>query len=262
MDRPADPKAQPVEVPFEADPVLSPVVRHATGGWPDEPEFSTIIVPLKDDRLGRVTFETLDSLRVSRGELAPFPKESWERGDWVYTVQDSAWLAERHVYEWKHYQTPLLEDYQHYLFEFHDEFVEAIAKGIWLDLPDPSRMGSLPSDHPLVDMPSNWMVNREDSFGVVWELLKNPAAQEVLVHGSRLCSQKLYQFNLVFEGRSSASAAVRVRTTAGSTTTSLVRPWAGVSASWTDVPDLADIMPAWLRYVSEVAERRRAKGKT
>jgi hypothetical protein len=57
----------------------------------------------------------------------------------VFTVADSPWLAERHDYEMQRYSTPLLETYLHYVFQFHDEFVEAIAEGIWLDATDPCR---------------------------------------------------------------------------------------------------------------------------
>ena len=48
--------------------------------------------------LGRVTFEGLDALRVSRGEVAPYD-DGHDFSSWVYVVQSSRWLRERHEYE-------------------------------------------------------------------------------------------------------------------------------------------------------------------
>jgi hypothetical protein len=32
-----------------------------------------------------------------------------------------------------------MNTHQHYTFAFHDEFIEAIAEGIWFDVTDPAR---------------------------------------------------------------------------------------------------------------------------
>lgn len=75
-----------------------------------------------------------------RGETPPYEiTKARAAGDWVFTVEDSSWLAERHHYEMQRYSTPLLEAHQHYVFQFHDEFAEAIAEGIWLDAADPAQ---------------------------------------------------------------------------------------------------------------------------
>lgn len=60
-----------------------------------------------------------------------------------------AHLEERHSYEMRYYATPLLDTHRHYLFRFHDEFVEAIAEGIWLDQADRSDPFASPISHPL-----------------------------------------------------------------------------------------------------------------
>jgi hypothetical protein len=80
-------------------------------------------------RPGRVTFEGLDSVRTSQGEYLPYDIDG-DVSSWVYIVEVSRWLAERHDYEWRHYETPMLDSHQHYVFDFHDDFVEALAAGI------------------------------------------------------------------------------------------------------------------------------------
>jgi hypothetical protein len=84
----------------------------------------------------RVTFEGLDSLRVCRGEYVPY-EELPGKYSAVYLVENSAWLRERHAYEAEHYRgsyefggdvDELLTDFQHYLFKFHDQYVEVLAR--------------------------------------------------------------------------------------------------------------------------------------
>jgi hypothetical protein len=140
------PFAYPVEVPLTADSVGPP--RLVYGGLDlfsadgrDQAYTAVYFEVAASGGLGRVTFEGLDAIRASRGEHLPFDNDHarFRHGDWVYTVDRSPWLRERHDYETRHYATPLLETHRHYLFVFHDEFVEAIAAGIWLDLADRAR---------------------------------------------------------------------------------------------------------------------------
>ncbi|MEY9891719.1 hypothetical protein ABIA31_005387 [Catenulispora sp. MAP5-51] len=212
---------------------------------------------------GRVTFEDLDAARVCRGEHMPYPGAApYRRGDWVYEISDSPWLLERHEYEVAHYRTPLLETYRHYLFVFHGEFVEVIAQGIWFDRPDPADPSALPVGHPLRRLDGRAAPEIHTSpTGIVWELRRNPEAVPDLVAGSRLCSQRLYQFNFVFDGQSSESASVWLRTAEGRTTARLDRDWVGTFATLDGVPSAEDFFEVWEAYVAEVAARRREMGK-
>jgi len=94
----------------------------------------------KSGLLGRVTFEGLDAVRAARGDMLPYRLgSSAGKPRWVFSVEGSSWLDERHDYEVRQYSTPLTGTHQHFVFAFHDEFVEAIAEGIWLDIPDQAR---------------------------------------------------------------------------------------------------------------------------
>ena len=170
----------------------------------------------ESDDLGRVTFEGLDAVRGSRGEHLPYEVNRYERGDWVYVLDGSLWLRERHDYELHHYSTPLLDTHRHYVFVFHDEFVEAVAEGIWFDIADRGNPFDPLTPHPLAALTLDTPAERFTSAdGLVWELRRSPRADNDLIHGSQYCSQRLFQFNLVLEGISKESASVWIRTING-----------------------------------------------
>ena len=72
----------------------------------------------------------------SRGEVAPYDDGN-DFSSWVYVVENSAWLGERHAYEWGNHETPLLETHQHYLFRVVHEgsVAEAAASGVKVSVP-------------------------------------------------------------------------------------------------------------------------------
>jgi hypothetical protein len=194
-------------VPWTADSVASP--RLVYGGLDlSSPEradqaYAALYSEVEGSgELGRVTFEGLDAVRGSRGEHLPFDADvaRFTSGDWVFVVDGSAWLRERHDYETRHYATPLLDTHRHYLFVFHDEFVEAIAVGIWLDLADRANPFAPPVSHPLqpfdVDMPCERFTSVD---GLEWELRRSPRPDTDLIGDSQYCSQRLFQFNLLLD---------------------------------------------------------------
>src|SRR5262245_2418765 len=92
------PKMRGIAVPVRADSVVSPTVTYGDGP-------ASIQLMTHDERWARVSFEKLDSLRVSRGEYDPYPSD-WQEGDpwrWVSIVAPSPWLRERYDYENRHY---------------------------------------------------------------------------------------------------------------------------------------------------------------
>lgn len=117
------------------------------------------------------------------------------------------------------------------MFQFHDEFAEAIAEGIWLDAADPAQPFGLPAQHPLAELPHDLPGERFLSpSGIQRELRRSPRAPSELLGRSHLCSQRLYQFDLVLDGRTSEGASIWLRTRNGLTTSRLARPWP--SGNW------------------------------
>jgi hypothetical protein len=214
--------------------------------------------------LGRVTFEGLDAVKAARGETLPYvtgpPRAA---GDWVFTVAESPWLAERHHYEMQRYSTPLLKTHQHYVFQFHDEFAEAIAEGIWLDTADPAQPYARPARHPLAALDPGVACERfRSASGIEWELRRAPGPDADLVRGSQLCSQRLYQFNLIRDGRSREGASIWLRTRNSRLTSRFIRPWpAGELARHEGIACPADFAEPWEAYLASVAERRRKMGR-
>jgi hypothetical protein len=261
------PLAHPLAVPLQAHSVLSPRLVYAhvapLSGADDDPDAIYFPLPDSEPGEGRVTFESLDAVRVCRGEHMPYPYAvPFAGGDWVYEISDSSWLLERHTYEFEHYKTPLIGSYRHYLFSFHDEYIEAIAEGIWLDRPEPASCPVPAPDHPLARLDRHPPREiQQSASGIVWELRCSPRDDAALLEGSKLCSQRLYQFNLVFDGQSRESASVWLRTVDGRTTSRMDRTWAGAVGSRDGLAALEDFLVCWEGHVATVAARRRAMGK-
>ncbi|MFD0631665.1 hypothetical protein [Catenulispora yoronensis] len=257
---------------MKADSVLSP--RLAFGHlplFPDDEDYppNAIYFSLLPDEggLGRVTFEDLDAVRGSRGEHLPYPRNvpltaPVATREWVFEVTDSPWLAERDAYENHHYRTPLLDTHQHYLFSFHDQFVEAIARGIWFDKPDPDKPLVPSPAHPLAPFSqADPAETYRSPSGVPWELRRSSKDEATLIRDSRLCSQRLYQFNLVLDGESREAASVWLRTSRGRTYSRMTRNWVGELTRRDGLAEYDDFLDEWERYTAEVADRRRSIGK-
>ena len=152
------PMMRGLPVPVEADSIEGPTVTYGEG--PTSVQFFT-----SDSRWARLTFEKLDSLRISRGEYDPYPSDWVEGGPfhWVSIVTPSSWLRERYEYEKEHYGhayefggdvEEMRREYSHYVFSFHDQYVEALAAGIWFETADEYLGAKEPNEtHPLRDLP-------------------------------------------------------------------------------------------------------------
>lgn len=214
--------------------------------------------------LGRVTFEGLDAIRGSRGEYLPFDDSAirYSHGDWVFTVDGSRWLRERHAYEVRHYATPLLDTHRHYLFVFHDEFVEVIAEGIWFDIADRADPFAPPVAHPLqafgLDLPGERFTSAD---GLEWELRRSPRPEADLIRDSRLCSQRVFQFNLLLDGSNREAASIWIRTIDDVLISRMGRAWVDNVDQMEGFATPDDFSHHWETYLSEVAQRRRQMGK-
>jgi hypothetical protein len=257
--------AQALTVPLAADPVAPPRLVYGSLGLASasgrDEAYPAVYFEISGGSLGRITFEGLDAVKAARGELLPYGTASPRiPGDWVFTVAESPWLAERHRYEMQLYSTPLLETHLHYVFQFHDEFVEAIARGIWLDTADPSRPFDRPTQHPLAPLPDSLPGERHLSpSGIEWELRRSPITDSELANRSHLCSQRVWQLNLILDGRSSEGASIWLRTRNGRTTSRLIRPWPpGELGSHEGPAQPHDFTEAWEECLAAIAKRRRA----
>lgn len=211
----------------------------------------------------RVTFEGLDSFRWARGEFSPYDAE-----DLVAVVEPSAWLAERHAYEADHYgdqyewgrgADTMLTDTHHYLFLFHDEFVEILARGLWFES---SEMPWGPDDpltrsHPANALGPEARVFIGEQDGIRFEVRANGTGHERLIEAGRLHSQPV--FALFVDGFEQPTQSVRARTAHEG---HAVRVWVegslGVeSATFDHVPTLDELMPRFRAHVSQIADRRR-----
>jgi hypothetical protein len=254
------------EVPLEADSVDSPIVHY---GDP----MTAIHFVTEDGRWGRVTFERLDSLRVSRGEHEPFPvsPDAPDKYHWVTTISNSAWLRERYEYEKRHYGRSynfngnveeMLEEYSHYVFSFHDEFVEAIAAGIWFEVDD-TMLGDRDLDalHPLRGLGHLLAAERFESSGITCFVRKNPMSAAEIEHAARLCSQPILEICAELEGRSSPSWFLTRRVRNGIGKTYLRSYFGNPVETFSAIPSLSEIRPRIDQWLFEVRERRRQLGK-
>ena len=254
-------------VPLAADSVASPIVHY---GDP----ITAIHFITNDGRWGRITFERLDSLKVSRGENEPFPSspDDPDGFHWVTTISNSAWLRERHEYEKRYYGTAynfcgnvdeMLEEYFHYVFSFHDQFVEAIAAGIWLEA-DNAMLGDRQMDvpHPLRGLAHLDAVDHFEGSGIRCFVRRNPMSNDEIVRAAALCSQTVLEVGAELDGSSTPSwfLTLRVRNGVGK---SYLRGYFGNAVeTYAGIPSLAEIRSHIDKWLSEVRERRQKMGKS
>jgi hypothetical protein len=255
-----------LEVPLVADSVDSPIVQY--GGSMTAIQFTT-----NDGRWGRVTFERLDSLRVSRGEHEPFPyaPESPDGYHWVTTISNSAWLRERYEYERRHYRTSynfngnvdeMLDEFSHYVFGFHDEFVEAIAAGIWFEVDDAMFGGrDLDLSHPLRCLALLETAERFESSGITCFVRKNPLSIDEIERGAKLCSQTILEVRADSDGGPSPNWLLTRRVKNGVGKSYLRNYFGNPVETYSGIPSLSEIRPQIDQWLSEVCERRRQMGK-
>lgn len=262
-----DQLAQFHKVPLDADPVAPPIVHYG------EP-ITAIHFETKDERWGRVTFERLDSLKVSRGEFYPFayPPTEPPEFSWVATISNTAWLRARYEYEKQHYGgnynfnrnvDEMLEEYSHYVFSFHDEFVEAIAAGIWFEAGE-TFLGDQPLEpsHPLKGLSHLGPSEYFESSGIQGFVRRNPLSNEDIDRAAALCSQTVFEIGAVLDGRSSTSWSVTRRVKNGMPRSYLRNYFHNSVQSFEGIPTLAEVRPQIDQWFSEVRERRRKMGKS
>jgi hypothetical protein len=262
----SQPKICGIAVPELADSVLSPIVSYGDG--PASINFVTA-----DGRWGRVTFEKLDSIRVSRGEYEPYPSD-WKEGDslhWVSVVAYSPWLRERYEYEKLHYGQAyeftgdvdeMLRDFSHYVFSFHDQFVEILCAGIWFETAEEYIGNREPdSNHPLQDLPPSSEPDFFEAYGITCHIRRNARPLDEIVKDAALCSQKLLQFAAALDGSTHASWTLTLRVREGKVRSYLTSYFGKVEESYDGIATLEDVRPCVEEWLRQVRERRKQMGK-
>lgn len=258
--------AHRLDVPLVADRVASPIVQY------DPDTITAIQFVTRDGKWGRITFESLDSLKVSRGECEPLPSADANQFNWVTTVSNSAWLRERYEYEKRHYGTSynfdgnvdeMLDEFSHYVFSFHDQFVEAIAAGIWFEASD-TMLGDrdLEASHPLRGLADVEASERFESSGITCCVRRNPLPLVDLERAAGLCSQVILDVGAELEGSSSPSWFLTHRVRNGEGKSYLRSYFGNPVETYRGVPSLSEIRPRIDRWLAEVRERRRQMGKS
>lgn len=232
----------------------------------------------RDERAVRATFERWDALRVCRGEYLPeafTPSHAPEPGRWpsFFVVQESPWLLERYAYEKEHYANAyglgvgssveeMRTDFDHYLLQFHDEFVEVIAGGIWFELSDlPLVAGEWQPDHPLLDLGPEHVVESFTYKGLSCELRRNPRALPVLRQRALLCAQAVLAFALGLDGRAAkVSFTLSLRERYGRTTCIWRSSLGSEQQRFDRIPSDDELRARFTAYLDEVIERRTQRG--
>ena len=256
---------QGIKSPVEADSVESPIVVYGDG--PAHIDFLA-----NDERTWwRITFEKLDALRVSRGEYLPLPAKSHPQEDfnWLSIVENSAWLLDRYEYERRYYGSSydwgedvreMLSDFSHYVFSFHDEFVEALARGIWFDLVGDWSSGTNPN-HPLADLDESAIVEKRSAHGITYQIRKSPKPTNELCSAAELCSQTLLQFAVELDGSATPHWSVLLRARNGKLTSSLRGYFGKSEKKYEGIVSLDTIIPEIEKWLHSVMEHRRNMGK-
>jgi hypothetical protein len=186
---------------------------------------------------------------------------------WIWTVSDSPWQLERYAYEKKHYGTSygfggdvdeMIRDFSHYIFQFHDQFVEVLCDGLWFETSPVSLGNREPTaDHPTRHLPESAIVHRFTAHGITCQVRKNLRAIEDLLTDAAYGSQKLYQFAAELDGDPHPSWTLSLRVRNGKPRVQLQGFFGKVNQYYTSIPDLDLVLPHIESWLGEVSARRK-----
>ena len=181
-------------------------------------------------------------------------------------VEGSSWLRERYEYEKENYADQydwgedveeMLSEFDHYVFSFHDEFVEVIARGIWFERAE----GWTPDRVPLSDLSGAVNVERRESHGIAYRIISNPKPLQKLIEDSKLCSQNLIQFATDLDGHDSIGWSLTLRSRKGKVVSTLRSYFGKVEETYEGVATVGQVLPIIERWLQDVASGRREMAK-
>ncbi|WP_298866987.1 hypothetical protein [uncultured Gimesia sp.] len=259
------------EVPLEADRVDSPIVQY--GDVINALHFMT-----EDNHWGRITFERLDSIKASRGEYAPYPLAPGEKESfyWVQTISNSRWLRERYKYEKKYYGDSygfngdvdeMIREFSHYVFHFHDQFIEVLAAGIWFESAD-SILGERyigerypEQDHPLSGLHHLETSETFEGSGIICYVRRNPLSESELEKRAQLCSQTILEIKIESDVGIGPDWTLTRRVHSGVGKTYLRSCFGNPEEIYAHIPTLIEIRPHIDRWLAEISQRRKDRDK-
>lgn len=252
-------------IPILADYVLSPEVFY--GG-----DLTGIYFQTEDNQFGRITFDKLDAIKVCRGENLPFT-DDWKTGQkfsWVYKIENSKWLEERFNYENKNYGNSyefgrnineMLTDFSHYLFQFHDQFIEVISRGFWFEKAGNSLFKiELQKDHPFLPL-EEIEVKQFEILGIKYKAIFNPIPVDELMQNSQYCQQKIVEIAIEFEEEYLIIQTLVIMQRQGKLVSVLSPLFGKTTFEKNGLATFDDIKPIIDKEVTEIAERKKQMRK-
>jgi hypothetical protein len=259
-----------VKIPIIADSVLSPQIHY--GSMHSNEPITGIYFNTQDEQYGRITFENFDSLKICRGEMLPFDY-NWgthEKGVWVFKIEKSKWLIQRYEYEKEHYGDSyefggnveeMKTDFNHYLFSFHDQFIEVIAKGFWFEKSSENLFGKqLQEGHPYLPI-SNKNKSLIEVSNLKCQVRIADTSNNKLIADTEFCTQKIMEFALELEGKATVNHKLTLSQTNGEIFSNLCNYFGQKEVSFKGIASLEDVRPYIEKYMIEVSERRKEMGK-
>ncbi|WP_313385775.1 hypothetical protein [Chishuiella sp.] len=252
--------AKGIIIPVIADFVLSPHILY-------NEELTGIYFETEDEQYGRITFEKLDALKICRGENLPYISHSDEEQEypWVYKVENSKWLKERFDYENKNYgssyefggnASEMLADFSHYLFQFHDQFVEVIARGFWFEKDKTNLFKKkLQEEHPLLNLNEN-NLEKFTAYNLTCQIRRNLKPINQLVSDAKFCSQKLLQFAIELDGNTFIDNSLILSYKKEKLVSTLTGYFGKQIVEFCGIAKFDDVKPYIENYMFEVYERR------
>lgn len=254
-----------IKIPVIADSVLSPDVYYGD-------DITGIYFETNDDQFGRITFNNLDAIKVCRGETMPYEYNYGNDGAniWVYKIENSKWLTERFKYENENYGSSyefggnvneMLTDFSHYLFSFHDEFVEVIARGFWFEKDEKSLFKQpLQLGHPFSNLPET-KVEIFEVAGIKYKVIFNQTSIDQQIADSQYCQQRLIEIATEIKGKYTINYTLLLMQRQGKLI-SVLRQFFGRPTFEKDgVATFDDIKPLIDKEIFEIAERRKQMRK-
>lgn len=156
----------------------------------------------------------------------------------------------------------MLTDFSHYVFKFHDQYIEVIARGFWFEQDKTSLFKrALQAGHPFLNLTDN-NVEKFVSHNLTCQVRVNSRPTEKLIWDAKFCSQKLMEFALELDGTASVNSSLILSYRNGKLTSSLREYFGNEVIVFDGVAKLTDVKSYIEKYIEEVYNRRKVMGKS
>ncbi|MFM7895451.1 MAG: hypothetical protein ACKO8L_05850, partial [Flavobacterium sp.] len=155
----------------------------------------------------------------------------------------------------------MLTDFSHYLFSFHDQFVEVIARGFWFEKSEKSLFKQpLQLGHPFLNLPET-EIKIFEVAGINYKVIFNPTSIDQLIYDSQFCQQRLIEIAIELDGKYSINHTLVIMQRQGKLI-SVLRQFFGRPTFEKDgIATFDDIKPLIDKEIFEIVERRKQMRK-